>query len=142
MSLPFLHHVSTTAACFATNVEKSAIHHKYFLRIYQITWRHIQKVKVTALRTSSLDFQKGYNLGVQIMGNSSPGRTNFTGAAPNTCCGSRSVALASRHRSGVLNFEPQPGFLKSSCTPRYVSNSSDARTANQKKANHFCILRY
>jgi hypothetical protein len=43
MSLPFLHHVSTTAAFLAANVEKSAIHHKYFLRICQITRRHIQK---------------------------------------------------------------------------------------------------
>jgi hypothetical protein len=101
-----------------------------------------KNVNVTALRTSSLDFQKGYDRGVKIMCNRSPGRTNFIGAAPNTCCGSRSLALASRHRSGVWNFDPQPGFLKSSCTPRYVSNRSDASTDNQKKANHFCIIRY
>jgi hypothetical protein len=89
-----------------------------------------KNAKVTALRTSSLDFQKGYDRGVQIMGNSSPGRTNFIEAAPNTYCRSRSVALASRHCSGAWNFEPQPGFLKNSCTPRYVSNRSDARVAN------------
>jgi len=71
------------------------------------------------------------------MGNRTPGRTNFIGAAPNTCCGSRSFALASHHRFGAWNFEPQPGFLKKSCTPRYFSNRSDARTATQRKAFHF-----
>lgn len=101
-----------------------------------------KNAKFIALRTSSLDIQKGYDTGVQIMDNRSPGRTNFIGAASNTCCGSRSVALASRHRSGAWNFELQPEFLKSSCTPPYVSKRSDARTANQKKANHFCILGY
>jgi hypothetical protein len=35
--------LSTTAVYLATNVEKSAIQHKYFLGIYQITWHHIQK---------------------------------------------------------------------------------------------------
>jgi hypothetical protein len=110
----------------------------YLLGIYQITRRHIKKnATTTAMRTSSLDFQKGYDRSVQIMGNRSPGRTNFIGAELNARCGSSSVAIDSRHRSDAWNFEPQPGFLKNSCTPRYVSNRSDASTANQRKTFHF-----